>query len=150
MTNPPPATTDVATVNVNKPDLYHGERSKLDDWLMQWDLFFMFQGEKIPEIKRVTFVASFMRGSAFKWIKPFVLQYNQGDAPDEVDEWMRDFDQFKIRIRPIFGVSNEPAIARRDIQRIRQTTSAADYAADFQQLAANTDWDDTALMTMFR
>jgi hypothetical protein len=35
MTNPPPATTDVATINVNKPDLYHKERAKLNDWLMQ-------------------------------------------------------------------------------------------------------------------
>jgi hypothetical protein len=67
-----------------------------------------------------------------------------------VDEWIRDFDQFKEKIKPVFGVSNEPIIARRNIQRIRQTASAADYAADFQQLAANTDWDDTALMTMFR
>jgi hypothetical protein len=52
---------------------------------------------------------------------------------------MRDFDQFKEKIKPVFGVSNEPIIARRNIQRIRQTASAADYAADFQQLAANTD-----------
>jgi hypothetical protein len=35
ITNPPPATTDVATINVNKPDLYYRERSKLDNWLMQ-------------------------------------------------------------------------------------------------------------------
>jgi hypothetical protein len=135
---------------VNKPDIYHGDRDKLDNWLMQWDLFFMFQGEKVPELKRVTLVSSYMRGKALTWIKPFVLQYNQGNAPDEVDEWMKDFDQFKEKIKPVFGVSNEPVIARRNIQRIRQTASAADYAADFQQLAANTDWDDTALMTMFR
>jgi hypothetical protein len=144
----PPAYT--SGMNVNKPDLYHGERSKLDDWLMQWDLFFTFQGEKVPEIKRVVLVASYMRGKAFQWIKPFVQQYQAGEAPDEVDEWMRDFDAFKEKIKPIFGVSNEPTIARRNIQRIRQEKSAADYAAEFQQLAANTDWDDTALMTMFR
>lgn len=137
-------------INVNKPDLYSGDRAKLDDWLMQWDLFFMFQGEKVPEKKRVTLVASYMRGQAFTWIKPFVQQYNQGDAPDDVDVWMGDFDEFKLKIRPVFGVSNEPTIARRDIQRIRQDHSAADYAAKFQQLAAHTDWDDTALMTMFR
>jgi Retrotransposon gag protein/Zinc knuckle len=137
-------------MNVNKPDLYHGDRSKLDDWLMQWDLFFTFQGEKVPEIKRVVLVASYMRGKAFTWIKPFVQQYQAGEAPDDVDVWMRDFDQFKERIKPIFGVSNEPHIARRNIQRIKQDKSAADYAAEFQQLAANTDWDDTALITMFR
>ena len=137
-------------MNVSKPDLYHGERHKLDDWLIQWDLFFLFQGEKIPGNRRVVLVASYMRGQAFKWIKPYLQQYNQGDATHDVDAWMASFDQFKDKIKPIFGVSNEPTIARRNIQRIRQDKSAADYAAEFQQLAASTDWDDTALMTMFR
>jgi hypothetical protein len=63
---------------------------------------------------------------------------------------MDDFDEFKNKIRPVFGVTNEPTIARREIQRVRQTKSAANYAAEFQQLAANTDWDDTALITMFK
>jgi hypothetical protein len=49
---------------VNKPDIYHGDRDKLNNWLMQWDLFFMFQGEKVPELKRVTLVSSYMRGKA--------------------------------------------------------------------------------------
>lgn len=145
--------TDLPSNNgmlVNKPDVYHGERDKLDNWLLQWDLFFMFQGEKVADIKRVTLVSSYMRGKALTWIKPFVLQYNQGIASEEVNEWMKDFDQFKEKVRPIFGISNEPVVARRNIQRIRQNASAADYAADFQQLAAYTDWDDTALMTMFR
>jgi hypothetical protein len=117
---------------------------------MQWDLFFMFQGEKVPKKKRVTLVASYMRGKAFTWIKPFVQQYNQGNAPKDVDAWIDNFNEFKNKIQPVFRVSNEPTIAQRNIQRIRQTKSAADYAADFQQLAANTDWDDTALITMFQ
>ncbi|KAJ8110444.1 hypothetical protein OPT61_g6718 [Boeremia exigua] len=82
-------------------------------------------------------------------IKPFIQQANAGEAPDEVDAWISDFHQFKEKIKTIFGVLNEPTIARRDIQRIKQTRSAADYAADFQQIAANTNWDNTALMTMF-
>ncbi|KAJ8110901.1 hypothetical protein OPT61_g6374 [Boeremia exigua] len=83
-------------------------------------------------------------------IKPFIQQANAGEAPDEVDAWISDFNQFKEKIKTIFRVLNEPTIAQRDIQRIKQTRSAADYAADFQQIAANTDWDDTALMTMFQ
>jgi hypothetical protein len=34
--------TPTSNITVNKPDLYHGDRAKLDDWLMQWDLFFLF------------------------------------------------------------------------------------------------------------
>ena len=95
-------------------------------------------------------MASHMRDQAMKWIKPFLQQFTAGEAPDEVDAWISDTDQFKEKIRTIFGVINEPTIARRKIQHIHQKQSAADYAADFQQLAANTNWDDTALITMFR
>jgi hypothetical protein len=31
MTNPPPVMNDVATINVNKPNLYYRERAKLDN-----------------------------------------------------------------------------------------------------------------------
>ncbi|KAJ4982496.1 reverse transcriptase domain protein, partial [Stagonosporopsis vannaccii] len=144
------AAPNAGTISVAKPDLYKGDRQKLDEWLLQWDLFFTFQGQNVPEVQRVTLMASHMRDQALKWIKPFIQQYTAGEAPDEVDEWMRDSDRFKDKIRTIFGVINEPSVARRKIQHIQQRQSAADYAADFQQLAANTDWDDTALMTMFR
>lgn len=138
-------------LNVNKPDVYRGERHKLENWLIQWDLFFLFQGESVAEEKRVTLVASYMRDAAFNWIKPFLLKYrNDSINSEDINEWMEDFDEFKSKIRVVFGVTNEPTIARRDIQRIRQTQSAADYAAEFQQLASNTEWDENALMTMFR
>ncbi|KAF9692879.1 hypothetical protein EKO04_009136 [Ascochyta lentis] len=91
-----------------------------------------------------------MRSNAFKWIKPFLQKAMSDKCPDEVSLWFDNFDKFKKLVKPIFRVSNKPAIARRNIQRIKQTQSAADYAAKFQRLAANTEWDDTALMTMFR
>ncbi|KAJ4982483.1 hypothetical protein SVAN01_12023, partial [Stagonosporopsis vannaccii] len=117
------------TISVAKPDLYKGDRQKLDEWLLQWDLFFTFQGQNVPEVQRVTLMASHMRDQALKWIKPFIQQYTAGEAPDEVDEWMRDSDRFKDKIRTIFGVINEPSVARRKIQHIQQRQSAADYAA---------------------
>lgn len=137
-------------LKVAKPDLYHGDRSKLEDWLLQFDLFFTFQGSTIQEDQKTKLAASYMRGQAFRWIKPFIKNKMDETSTEEDDVWLEDWTDFKIKIRQIFGVSNEPVIARRNIQRIRQTTSAADYAADFQALACETDWDDTALMTMFR
>jgi hypothetical protein len=135
---------------VAKPEFWEGDRRKLEDWLIKWDLYFMFQGSRIPEEKKVTLVASYMRGRAFTWIKPFLRRYHDAGDSTDVDPWFEDFDLFKEQLRPIFGVSNEPTIARRDIQRIRQEKSAADYAAEFQQLATYTGWNDNALMTMFR
>jgi len=52
---------------------------------------------------------------------------------------MSNFNQFKDKIKPVFRVLNELTIAQRNIQRIQQDKSAADYAAKFQQLAVNTN-----------
>ncbi|CAD0055203.1 unnamed protein product [Aureobasidium pullulans] len=60
------------------------------------------------------------------------------------------FAKFKTEIRRIFGISNEDKVAVRHIQHIRQHTSASEYAAKFQEHAQVTDWDDSALMTMYR
>jgi len=144
------APTTTSVYPVAKPESFDGTREKLEDWLMKFDLFFMFQGERIPEEKRVTFVSTFMKDRAFTWIKPFLRRYHGEDNSTDLDPWIEDFDLFKEQIRQVFGVHNEPIIARRDIQRIRQTASAADYAAKFQEIATFTGWDDTALMTMFK
>ena len=53
-------------IAVAKPDLYKGDRNKLDEWLLQWDLFFTFQGQNVPKIQRVTLMASHMRDQALK------------------------------------------------------------------------------------
>lgn len=135
---------------VAKPETFDGTREKLEDWLIKFDIFFMFQGGRIPEERRVTFVTTFMKDRAFTWIKPFLRRYHAEGNSRDVDPWFEDFDLFKEQIRQVFGVHNEPTLARRDIQRIRQTTSAADYAAKFQEIATFTGWDDAALMTMFR
>ncbi len=48
------------------------------------------------------------------------------------------------------GTSNEKQTAERVIQHLTQRTSAADYAARFQEYANLIEWNDAALITMFR
>lgn len=60
------------------------------------------------------------------------------------------FEAFKKEIRRIFCVSNEKQAAERAVQYLTQRTSAAEYAARFQEQANLTKWDDAALMIMFR
>ena len=68
---------------VAKPKSFNGTHEKLEDWLMKFDLFFMFQGERIPEEKRVTFVSTFIKDRAFTWIKPFIRRYHgEGNSTD--------------------------------------------------------------------
>lgn len=136
------------SVKVAQPDLYYGERDKLEEWLMQVELYITFEDSDITVKKKVPFAISYLRGRAQKWVSPFWKQHHDDDE-DNVP-WMDNFYKFKEEIRRMFGVTNETGKATRIIQHITQKKSAAEYSAQFRQYATETDWDDAALMTMYR
>ena len=150
------------SIKVAKPDLYYGERSLLEDWILQIDLFFKFSGSPIAPKDRVTFATTYMRGRAQRWIKPYLVKYlnnqnkSRNQESDEEDEdeikltkWMENFTQFKIEIRRTFGISDEKETAIRILQYLRQKRSVAEYATIFQQNATTSKWNDDALMVMY-
>ena len=72
------------------------------------------------------------------------------DDNKDTNQMFRYFDNFKEQIRRVFGILNEKSAAERAVQHLTQRTSAADYAARFQEQANLTKWDDATLMTMFQ
>jgi len=135
---------------VARPDLYYGERSKLEDWLLQFDLFFKFEDD-VDDNNKAPLMASYLRGSAAVWVKPFLIKYmSSNNSKERITQMFEDHDEFKVQLRQTFGIINEKSNADRAIQHLRQTRSAADYAALFQQQAIQTDWNDQALMVMYR
>ena len=139
-------------ISVAKPDLFYGERNKVDDWLMQLQVYFQFQPEtKLPKEKWPLFATTYMRGNAYRWIKPYVNKHLSGNGDhDGTTEWMMKWTQFKDKIKRILGLSNEDKVAIRMIQHIKQRRSAAEYTTQFKQYSVLTDWDDDALMVMYR
>jgi len=139
------------STKVARPDLYFGDRKKLEDWILQFDLYFKFADDEVDDIEKASFVATFMRGHAANWVKPYLVKYlDPTNNEDDIIKLFEDYTQFKDRLRKAFGVANETAVAARRIQQLRQTASAADYATIFQQYSVNTGWDDSALMAMFK
>ena len=145
-----PTVTDGDGTKPFKPDFYHGERNKLNHWLLQLDLYFKLASPKVPEKDRVSFAATFMRSKALSWVNTNLQKYLDDEADTEVDEWMEDFSKFKVEIRRYFGPANEAAQAETIIQNLKQTKSAADYAVTFKHFAALTNWNDDAQMSMFK
>ena len=140
-------------VKIAQPDLYYGERDKLESWLTQISLYLAFMGDKIPPTKHATFAITYLRGRAQKWVEPFLKKYmEEPDEPEnaEIKQWMESAARFRVEIRRMFGPSNEVNAATRIIQHLTQKKSASEYSTQFQQYAAKTDWDDTALMVMYR
>ena len=146
-----PVETRGAQSKVAKPDLFYGDRAKLEDWLLQFDLYFKFAGDSVEDEDRATLAASYLRGPAAKWNRPYLMKYLDEDNNErEITRMFEEWPEYKEKLRQAFAIPNEPAIAERAIQNLRQTRSAGDYANLFQQYATNTEWNDKALMRMFR
>ena len=133
-------------IKINKPDIYHGDRNGLNDWFTQVDVYFAFN--KMSDDKQTLFAFTFLRGRAERWLKFRLRQYLDDD--EDIDDIFSDYDNFKKEIRRIFGIFNEEQTAERNIQYLTQRISAADYAARFQEQVNFIEWDNAALMTMFR
>ena len=139
------------SIKIAQPDLYHGERKKLEEWLLQVQLYLRFHEGTVQDKQQTAIAITFMRGDAQKWVQPHLQKYldDPTDVPD-VTRWMESFARFKAELRKIFAPSNETNQAVQVIQHIKQRRSAAEFTTQFQQYAVKTEWDDDALMIMYR
>ena len=88
------------------------------------------------------YAATYLRGSAYAWVQPYLDQ-------DILPAWMDDFPSFSRKIISIFG---HPDLAHTSIcklEGLKQTKSAATYAAEFHCHAVFTQWNDEALCHLF-
>jgi hypothetical protein len=129
---------------------YHGKRDLLEQWILHCDLHFHVHDD-IPEENKGPLASSRLRGDAFKWITPHLQRYMDNTIKDAENTLMfEDWDEFKKKIKQVFGVHKETVVAERKIQELRQTHSVADYVNQFKQYSIQIDWDQNALKRMFR
>jgi len=69
-------------IKIAKPDLYYGDRDKLEEWLVQMQLYFSFNRDAIRQGKQPLFAMTYMRGRAQRWSAPFLKRYME-DPNDE-------------------------------------------------------------------
>ena len=117
------------------------------------ELFFGFNADKFPTDKhKVLFASTYLSGPAFKWFNSFLTDFlnNEPDKRDnDTIEVTQNYSNFKNKLRQVFGNFEEKHSAKRRMQSLRQTGSAADYASKFQQLAAQTQWRAVPLVAQF-
>jgi hypothetical protein len=53
-------------LKIRMPDLFYGDRSKLEDWILQFDRYFYIKGDKIELADKVVLVLTFIKGPAEK------------------------------------------------------------------------------------
>ena len=143
----PAATQPLANpteTRVNPPDTYDGRgASKLRDFLTQLRLVFDLQPSKfLNDSIKVKYACSFLRGSAFSWIQPYLDM----EAPPV---WMGEFPLFAAEITKVFGEPDVIGSATRSLRKLRQTGSVAAYAAEFRRHSTLLSWGEQALVSQF-
>jgi hypothetical protein len=138
-------------VRICAPDKYYGERSKLRPWLLQMDRHFHVEGDRVADDDKVMIATTYMKDLAELWVTPHLERYLDDDIVDnENARLMENWDVFKAKLKQAFSPIKASVIAEKKIQTLRQTHSVADYTALFQQYQAQIEWDDAALIRMYK
>jgi reverse transcriptase-like protein/uncharacterized protein DUF4939/aspartyl protease len=147
------------TVKTVLPDTYNGDRSKLTAFLGQVELYMAFNRHRfLFETGQVLFIITLLRGAAFDWISPFLMDCAANETLEgrvstvckkETRKLFMTVGGFGEGIRQVFGDIEEERSAERSLQHLTQRGSAANYTADFQSLAARTKWDEAALQARY-
>ncbi|KAI7212293.1 hypothetical protein KC365_g14651 [Hortaea werneckii] len=134
-------------VKVAKPDFFHGERSKLDDWLHQLMIFFRMEGIN-QDAKKTVIASSYLRGKAQQWIRPRLQDVPVNDR--DIEGIFNNWNNFVEAIRNIYGLSNDKQVAIRVIQHLTQKTSTSQYTAKFREYSGKTGLKDNVKDELMR
>lgn len=135
---------------VNPPETFKGERGKLKTFITQCNLYMYWNRAEFGTAeKRVMFVISYMRGTAYAWIEDRLNEYLMDPTKYDERTLFTNYPYFLRQLNMIFGNIDEKRIAERELKTLRQHTSAADYSAHFQRIAAHLNWGSEALLSRY-
>jgi len=126
---------------VSKPEPFSGMED-LSIFLQQCELSFELQPSRFPtDYQKVGFILSYLRGPAARWARPYLS--------NKAHELRNDLSKFTDAIEQAYGDPTRRFRATIELRSLKQTTTAACYAADFQAIASNLSWNDEALCSQF-
>jgi len=132
----------VSQPKIEDPELYYGDRAKLRAFLVQCELKFNCEAHRFQDDRgKVHYANSRCRGAAWKWIQPSITQ-----GRSSFTTW----EDFKTAIHRAFGEIDAKEIARVKYNKIEQgARSTALYWAEFQNIIADLDYNDSAYIDKF-
>ena len=143
-----PHTTSVDRISTKEPkasmpDKFDGTRTNFRGFVQQVRLYLRLYPSRYPdEFTQVAFIGTLLSGNARSWFAPLL----EKNSPI-----LYNLEAFMERFTAAFGDSDREGVAERKIQNLQQgSRSAAIYAAEFQKLTCDLDWNDKAFMTRFR
>jgi len=144
---PAPATSGVRG---NAPDVFRGQGDNLDTFLTQCRLYFFLNQDKFDtEPKMTIFMISYMRETAYATFEARLGEFLGGTPSTGTQRLFGRVSNLEAELRLCFGSVDKKREAERELHRLKQHTSAKDYAANFQRITAGLGWNDESLMSQF-
>ncbi|KAG8140109.1 hypothetical protein E2320_002859 [Naja naja] len=125
------------------PEKFGGEADKMKNFIGQCELFMGIRAAEFPtDHAKVSFILSLLKESAAKWAQPII---------EDNDAIMNNYQNFMERFRAYFGNLIETVTASQKIQLLKQGNRRVQmYIADFKLLAAEANWNESALIDQFK
>jgi hypothetical protein len=146
-----PATpTSVKEPKIADAPNFDGGRKELLPFLTKCRLKFAGQPSQFKtERSKVLYAGARLTGPAFSWFLPLANNWDTSDADATPPTELVSFTTFADALTALYGDPNLAATADREIRRLRQLTSVAEYSARFEQHKQYLGWNDIAFRDQF-
>jgi Retrotransposon gag protein len=140
-----------STLKIKNPDVWSGTRTTLPRFLASCRSKFMVEG--YSELEKIVFAASYLGGSPADWWDTLFQKYEESqtkgiDPPAE----FTSFAVFSQSLTTSYGDPNLKGTMERRLYALRQTSSVANYAAEFQLIAGylTPGWSDEPFIFLYK
>ncbi len=134
-------------------NVFTDKREKLQAFLAKLKLYIEFNQAKFrSEMNKGLFTILYLKNAAFDWVDLKLHEF----LDKTLKKWMNNkksifnnYKKFKNELWRAFEVVNKKWAAKRWLHILKMNKLAVKYAAEFQRIAALTDWDDDALILQY-
>ena len=131
---------------IANPEYFKGDRLLLTNFVSQCQLKFAGEPSRFHDEKaKIYFAGSYLREGPYSWFQPLISADSRGHPPPEFSS----FEAFADALTTIYGDPNLVITSERELRALRQTTSVAQYIADFQRLRQYVKHNEPALIDQF-
>jgi hypothetical protein len=135
---------------VDAPVPFSGKREDWKTFQAQLELFFLHVAPTYPKDgdKILYSISRLGETGAFKFMEPYIKSFKLPE--EERPLLISDLATFFKTMSKTFGIANAHVLAESQLRALKQKGSALDYTNKFVNLAADTKWNDAAMISQYR
>lgn len=132
------------------PTAFSGKREDWKTFQSQLELFFLNAAPLYPtDAEKIMFSISRLGDTAaFKYMEKYIPSFKL--PAEERPLILSDLNVYFKSMSKTFGVTNAHVLAESQLRALKQRGSALDYTNKFINLAADTKWNDAAMISQYR